>query len=416
MRHLQYSVAEARNSHSDSYTVGWNTFILRGDLDGSASFYCELNWSYLENAKLTNGKRNRLLDDALICADRAVRALDFTQIRGAVERKNAGDELGVRLNETAKELGGNSLSIWFTSVMIGTDLFDDSQLSIEQRKFISLLTPEGYLDQTVAEYQAFLEKNKDDFDQDAQVALDYTVNRAVNEAYGEMTGNSTRLNGASVDLSLMPAWTIRGSINYKYQLYWKTVDLDHITVGQRHNAISKLTTRIRETAADAMWEAPDWESFDKALKERLPILAQEESTPALTFTVSEVEMELYPLGTEEYVHSEPTHVLKAFANACRDQDTARMAAVCAPLGTDASKAGGTDAREELLMSIIEMKPYHWTFGEVKKEPGKDDAVTIDVTFYLGPPNGTETPVEESRQVRLAQIEGKWYLQPESLKP
>jgi beta-lactamase regulating signal transducer with metallopeptidase domain len=416
MRHLQYSVAEARNSLSDSYTVRWNTLFLGNDQIGCVSFYCELNWSYLENAKLTNGERNRLLDDSLIRADRAVRALNITEIRGAVALKNAGDELGVQLNETAKELGGKSLSIWFTGVLIGTDLFDDSQIiSREQRKVISLLTPEGYLDQTVTEYQAFLEKNKDDFDQDAQVAIEYTVNRAVNEAYEEMTGNPTRSYIASVDLSLMPAWTIRGSIDYTCQLYWKTVDPDHVTVGERHDAISKLITRIRDTAANAMWEAPDWESFDKALKECLPMLAQEESTPALTFTVSEVGLELDPLGTEEYVHSEPTHVLKAFANACRDQDTAKMAAVCAPLGTDAAKAGGTDAREELLKSLIEMKPYHWTFGEVKKVSGKDDDVTVDLAFYLVPPKGTETPVEERKQVHLTQIDGKWYLVLESLE-
>ena len=71
--------------------------------------------------------------------------------------------------------------------------------------------------------------------------------------------------------------------------------------------------------------------------------------------------------------------------------------------------------EELLKSIVDMKPYHWTFGEVKKEPGKDDVVTVDLTFYLGPPNGSETPLEESRQVRLTQIDGKWYLVPESLQ-
>ena len=415
MRHLQYSVAEARNPDGDSYTVGWNTFILWGDLAGSAGMFCDLNWRYMENVKLTNGERNRLLDDALIRADRAARALNFSEIHGAVARKNAGDELGVQLNEIAKQLGENSLSIWFTNVLIGINLIDDSEIiSKEQRKLISLLTPEGYLDQTAAEYQAFLEKHKDSFDQNEKNAIKYTVNKAVNEAYGEMIGNPTRSYIASVDLSLMPAWKTRGSIDYTFQLYWKTVDPDHITVGQRHNAISKLITRIRDTAANAMWEATDWESFDKALKERLPMLAQEESTPALTFTVSEVELELYPLGTEEYVHSEPTHVLHAFAFACRDQDTARMAAACAPLGTDAD--GGTDAREELLKSIVKMKPYHWTFGEVKKEPGKDEAVTVDVTFYLGPPNGTETPVEESRQARLTQIEGKWYLLPESLKP
>ena len=415
MRHLQYSVAEARNPDGDSYTVGWNTFILWGDLAGSAVMSCDLNWRYMENVKLTNGERNRLLDDALIRADRAARSLNFSEIRGAVARENAGDELGVQLNEIAKELGGNSLSIWFTNVLIGIKLFDDSEIiSKEQREFISLLTPEGYLDQTAADYQAFLGKYKDSFDQTAQKAIKNTVNRAVYEAYGEMTGNPNRSNMASVDLSLMPEWKTRGSICYGFQLYWKTVDPDHITVGQRHNAISKLITRIRGTAVNAMWEAPDWESFDKALKERLPMLAQEESTPALTFTVSEMEMELMPLPTEEYVHSEPIHVLRAFAIACRDQKTAKMAAVCVPLGTDAKEVVVT-AREELLKSIVELKPYHWTFGEVKKEPGKDAVVTVDVTFYLGPPNSTETPVEESRQARLAQIEGKWYLLLESLK-
>ncbi len=417
MRHLQYSVTEARYPDGDSYNVWWSKLFLGNDQNGCVSFYCELNWSYFENAKLTNGERNRLLDDALICADRAVRALNLSEVHDAVARKNAGDELGVQLNEIAKELGGNSLSIWFTNVLIGTDLFDDSQvISIEQRKLISLLTPEGYLDQTVTEYQAFLEKYKDDFDQDAQVAIEYTGKRAVKETYGEMTGNPTYSYIASVDLSLMPAWRIRGSIDYTCQLYWKTVDPDHITVGQRHNAISKLITRIRDTAANAMWEAQDWESFDKALKEHLPMLAQEESTPALTMTVTEVGLELMPLGTEEYVHSEPTHVLKAFANACRDHDTAKMDAACIPLRTEAGIAAGTDARKELLKSIIEMKPCLWTFGEVKKESGKDDVVTVDVTFFLYPPSGTGTPAEESRQARLTQIGGKWYLLPESLKP
>jgi beta-lactamase regulating signal transducer with metallopeptidase domain len=415
MRHLQYSVAEASNPDGDSYKVPWSTSCWRDDQDGDVAFFCELNWKYPENVKLTNGERNRLLDDVLMNADRAVRTQKVSQIQAVYTFENSG-ELGVQLNKIAKDLGGKSLSIWFTGILIDTDQQNDSQLSKEQRELISLLTPEGYLDQTVADYQAFLEEYKDHFDQNAQSAIRCTVNKAVNEAYGEMTGNPTCQFINSVDLSLMPAWTIRGSIDYTCQLHWKTVDPSHITVGERHVAISRLMTRLRDAAVDIAWEASDWETFDKALKERLPILAQEESIPALAFTVPEVELEIIPLATEEYVFSTPKHVLLAFAIACRDQDTARMADVCAPVGTDSTNAGVSDAREELLKSIMELKPYHWTFGEARNEPGKDDSVTVDVNFYLDSQNISETPAEESRQARLTQIDGKWYLVPESLKP
>jgi hypothetical protein len=413
MRHLQYSVAEASNPDGDSYKVPWSTSCWRDDQDGDVAFFCELNWKYPENVKLTNGERNRLLDDVLMNADRAVRTQKVSQIQAVYTFENSG-ELGVQLNKIAKDLGGKSLSIWFTGILIDTDQQNDSQLSKEQRELISLLTPEGYLDQTVADYQAFLEEYKDHFDQNAQSAIRCTVNKAVNEAYGEMTGNPTCQFINSVDLSLMPAWTIRGSIDYTCQLHWKTVDPNHITVGERHDAISKLITRISEAAAEIAWEASTWESFDRALKERLPVIAQEESTSALTFTVSDVRPEIWPLATEEYVHSEPTHVLKAFMTACYHQDTAQMAAACEPIGTDAKKEEMSAAREALLKSLVEMHSIYWTFGEVKKEPGKDDAVTVDLTLYFEPPKGTETPVEESRQARLTQIDGKWYLVLESL--
>ncbi len=414
MRQLKYSVAEARNPRGDSYTVRWSTLFGRDDQAGSVGFFCDLNWKYLEDEKLTCAQRNQLLDAALTSADRAARALDITQILGAVPPKNASNELGAQLNEIAKELGGNSLSIWFTNVMIDTHLYDDNHLSREQREFIALLMPKGYRDQTAKEYQDFLKKNQDLFDQKAKEAIQGTVYKVVEEAYGEMIGIPTRFYLSTPDLSLMPAWTMRGCINYAYRLDWRTVDPDHITVGERHDAISKLITRIRDAAADAVWESKDWEAFDKALKERLPKLAQEESTPALTLTVSEVGLELWPLPTEEYMHSEPVRVLKAFARACHDQDIAQMAAVCVPIGKDQTKAGETDTREELLKSLMEMRSYYWTYGEAQKEAGKDDAATVEVNLYY--PDTTGTYVQESRQAQLAQIDGKWYLIPESLQP
>ena len=414
IRQLQYSIAEASNPIDSGYKVLWLTHWWDEKI-GVFFFDCELNWKYIENAELTNGERNQLLDAALAHADRAVRALKLTELQGATSLKNAGNEFEVQLNEIAKVLGGNSLSIWFTNVRMDISPPDENQISQEQREFISLLTPEGYRDQTVAEYQTFLEKNKDRFDPRAYEATLNADYRTVNEAFLELRGYPAYISSATVDFSLMPAWVIRGSICYMYRMDWKTVDPDHITVGERHEAIRKLFTRIRDAATEAMWEASDWESFDKALKERLPLIAQEESTSALTFTVSEVGLELEPLATEEYVHSSPQNVLKAFMTACYHQDTAKMAEVCAPAGADAGIAGETGAREELLNSIIEMKPYQWTFGEVKKESGKDDVVTVALTLYLEPPKGIETPVEESKQVRLTQIDGSWYLLLESFK-
>ena len=415
MRHFKYSMAEAGKRIGSSYQVWWNTQFYWDNMTRGVLVDCDLNWRYLENVKLTNGERDKLLDDVLVRADRAVRELKITEIQEANSQKIT-NELGVQLNEIAMELGGNALSIWFTSVRIFIVTNDDIQLSQEQQEFISLLAPEGYRDQTVADYQAYLEKNKDRFDPwasyEARQNVDYET---VYEAYLELRGYPTYLSSVDVNPSLMPAWTMRGSISYLYQLDWKTVDPNHITVGERHDAISKLITRISEAAADIEWEAKDWETFDNALKERLPMIAQEESTSALTFTVSNVGLELMPLATEEYVHSEPINVLKAFMTACFHQDTEQMAAVCAPVGTDAKKEEASAAREDMLKSFVEMYPINWKFGEVQKESGKDDDVTVDLTFYLEPPKGAEKPGEESRQARLTQIDGKWYLVLESLQ-
>ena len=416
MRHLQYSMAEAGNPIGKSYKVPWTTGVLWEDQTGSVLFWCDLNWKYIDNAKLTNIERDRLLDDVLVQAAHAVRELKIAQIQEEAWLKNAGNELGVQLNGMAKELGGTAMSIWFTSVQIDTVSYDDIQLSQEQQELISLLTPEGYRGQTVTEYNAFLEINKDRIHLLASEPIFNEAYKIFSESYGELHGHPYYQCSAGVDPSFMPAWTMRGGISYTYRLDWKTVDPDHITVGERHDAYNKLSARMYDMVSDIAWEASDWESFVKALKERLPMLAQEESTPALTFAISEVGLELEPLATEEYVHSDPLNILKAFMTACYFQDTAQMAAVCEPVGTDTGNAGVSEAREELLQSLVGMQPYQWTFGEMRYEPGKDDAVIVDFTFYLIPPKGTETPVEETRQAQLKLIDGKWYLVPESLKP
>jgi beta-lactamase regulating signal transducer with metallopeptidase domain len=415
MRHLKYSMAEAHNPIGISYKVPWTTGVLWEDQTGSVLFWCDLNWKYIDNAKLTNIERDRLLDDVLVQAAHAVRELKIAQIQEEAWLKNAGNELGVQLNEIAKELGGTAMSIWFTSVLIDTVSYDDAQLSQEQQELISLLTPEGYRGQTVTEYNAFLETNKDRIHLLASEPIYNEAYKIFCEAYGELHGYPYYLCSAGVDPSLMPEWTMRGRISYTYRLDWKTVDPDHITIGERHDAIKKLSTRINDTVSDIAWEASTWESFDRVLKERLPVIVQEESTPVLTFAVSEVGLELEPLATEEYVHSDPLNVLKAFMTACFNQDTAQMTAVCVPVGTETTNAGVLAQREQLFNSLIEMQPYHWTFGEVKKEPGNGDSVTVDLTLYSAPPKGSETPAEEIRQAQLTQIDGKWYLMPESLQ-
>ncbi len=414
MRHLQYSVAEASNPTGLSYKVRWNTRFWCYDPAGNVSFDCELNWRYLENKKLTCAERSRLLDAALVRADHAARALNISKIREAPSLKDAGNELGAQLNEIAKELGGNALSIWFSNVDITTSIPKDSQVKKERRELLSPLTPEGYRDQTAKDYQVLLEKYEGR--SSIREAIESYDNKIVSEAFLELHGISYYLDGCGVDLSLMPVWTMRGRISYVYRLDWKTVDPSHITIGERHDAIVKMITHIEDAAADTLWEAKDWEAFDKVLKERLLMLVQEESTPALTFTVSDVKLDLAPLATEEYVHSSPQSALKAFMTACYyDQDTALMAALCVPIGTDAKSAEMLAAREGKLKYLVEMRPCLWTLGEARKEPGKDDVVIIDLTFHKSLLDGTIVPGIVSRQARLKQIDGKWYLMLESLQ-
>jgi hypothetical protein len=98
-----------------------------------------------------------------------------------------------------------------------------------------------------------------------------------------------------------------------------------------------------------------------------------------------------------------------------DQEIEQMAAVCVPIEADADRAEATSAREELLKFLMKTLPYGWTYGEPRKEPGTDDVVIVDVTYYSNLGEDTGTPVKESRQARLRQIDGKWYLLPESLR-
>lgn len=416
MRHLRYSVAEASDLVDAQYQVLWNTGFWREDQSGGVLLRCTLHWSYLENGKLTCAQRNQLLDAALVRADRAVRTLNIPELQATSSAKDANAAFSVQLNEMAKQLGGSALSIWFTEVSMDTISLQKSQITQEQREQLSLLTPEGYRDQTIAEYQVLLEKYQDRLDQVVWKPMENEDHQIISEMYGELKGYPGATYSVTVDRSLLPAWTMRGDISYWYQLEVKTVDPYHVTVGQRHDALAGLVAHIRNEAAEAVWAVSDWEAFDKILKERLPIIAQEESSPALTFTVSQVGLDLWPLATQEYVHSAPLHVLKAFMTSCYRRESAQMAAVCAPVGPNARQAELSASRQELLKSFIEMQqPYYWTFGEARKEPGKDDVVIVDVTFYLAPPKGVKTPVGESREARLQQIDGKWYLLPESLQ-
>lgn len=407
MRHLQYSIAEASSPRGAGYKIRWNTQFWWDDLPGSVLLTCELNWKYLGDEKLTCAQRSRLLDEALLCADRGVRALDIPSLQ------DGGSAFAAQLGEAAKELGGNALSIWFTNVEIDAFALEESQEKKEWRELLAPLTPQGYRGQTAKEYQALLEKHQGL--PSVQEAIESMANKTVYEAYAELHGVSSYLSAVGVDPSLMPAWTTRGGISYTYRLDWNTVEPEHITIGQRHDAIVKLMTRLRDAAAGAVWEATDWEAFGKALKERLPKIAQEESAPALAFTVSEVALKLEPLATEEYAHSSPQSVLKAFMTACFHQDTAQMAALLAPVGTEDKSAGALAAREEKLKYLAGMRPDYWTLGEAREEPGEEDVMVIDLMFYKGISHVASTPGIVTRLARLKQIDGKWYLLLESLQ-
>ncbi len=413
MRHLQYSVTEAESPHGVSYKVRWSTGFGWDELPGSVLLTCELNWRYLGDKNLTCGQRNQLLDEALHSADRAMRALNIAETQKTDSMTDASNELGAQLNEMAKELGGNALSIWFSSVDFQVFPMDESQAKKERREILAPLTPEGYRDQTVADYQVLLEKYQGM--PSVQEAIESIANKTVFEAYEELRGYPTYLSGVTVDPSLMPAWTTRGRISYMYRLDWKTVDRSSITVGQRHDAIVRLMTHIIDAAANAVWEANDWEAFLQALKERLPKMAQEESTPALTFTVSDVKLDLRALATKEYVHSSPQRALNAFMTACYDQDTAQMKEVLEPIGTDDKSAEMLAAREEKLKFLVEMHPGYWELGEARKESGKDDVVIINLKFYKFGPDDTSLPGVVNRLAQLKQIDGKWYLLLESLQ-
>ncbi len=414
MRHLQYSVAEARSPSSDSYQVRWNTQFWWDDLPGGILLTCELNWQYLNDKKLTCAQRSKLLDDALAYADRTMRELIVLQMQDATNPKGSNADIAVQLNETAKKIGGNTLSIWFTNVDVDTSLPEKSPSIEAQREILSPLTPEGYLDQTVAEYQAFLQEYEKHIDPKVKEAMESRADKTVYEAYLELHGYASYLNASDVNLSLMPAWTIRGRISYTFQLDWKTVDPNRITVGQRHDAFRKLFLDICNVAAKAVWEAQDWESLDKALKERFTMLAKAESTPTLQFTVSKVALQLQPLATEEYVHSSPQSALKAFMSGAYYQDTAQMAAILPPIEADAKSAEVLAARESKLIHLSQMYPAGWTLGEPRKDPQKDDVMIIDLTFHKFNADGIGIGVV-TRQVRLTQIDGKWYLILESLQ-
>jgi len=415
MRHLKYSVEEASNPSGDSYQVPWNTQFWWAGLPGGILLTYELNWQYLSGKILTCAQRSKLLDDALAYADRTMRELIVPQMQEAANPKGSSTALAAQLNETAKKIGGNTLSIWFTNVDVDTSLPEISPDIQKQQELLSPLTPEGYLDQTAADYQLFLQEYEKRFDPKVKVAMESRANITVNEAYLELHGYTSYLNKIDVNLSLMPAWTMRGRISYTYQLDWKTVDPSRITVGQRHDAIRKLFLDITKAAAKAVWEAQDWESLDKTLKERLPMLAQAESTPALTFTVSGVKLEVQPLATEKYVHSSPQSVLKAFMTAASDQDTALMAATLPPIEADIMNAQALATRESKLKSFVNLMSSYWTLGEAWKVPGKEDAVIIELTFYKFNSGGSGDPQLVNRQARLTQIDGKWYLLLESLQ-
>ena len=414
MRHLQYSVAEARSPSSDSYQVRWSTQFWCYDPRGMVLLDYELNWRYSGAEKLTCARRSKLLDDALVYADRAARTLNITKIQEMGSTNDAGTALAAQLNENAKELGGNALTIWFTNVGVDVPITEPNPAIQAQRELLSALTPEDYRDQTAKEYQAFLQENVGDFNTKMRDAIENIVHKTIYEAYMEMLGHSYHLGGTAADFTLMPAWTMRGRIYYQYRLDWKTVDPSGITVGQRHDAICKMIDGLRDEATYASWEAEDWESLDKALKERLPMLEKAENTPALQFTVSNVELKLAPLPTEKYVHSSPQNALKAFMSAAYDQDTALMATILAPIEANANSAEALAARESKLKHHARMYPGACTFGEPRKDPQKDDVMIIDLTFHKFNADGMGIGVV-TRQVRLTQIDGKWYLILESLQ-
>ena len=92
-----------------------------------------------------------------------------------------------------------------------------------------------------------------------------------------------------------------------------------------------------------------------------------------------------------------------------------MATILPPIELDAKSAEALAAREAKLKHLAQMYPGAWTLDKPRKDPGNEDIVIIDLTFYKHNPDGTFAPGVVTRQARLMQIDGKWYLLLESLQ-
>jgi len=409
IRQLEYSATEASHTTGDGFQVLRSAFSWRGGID---YVYCDfgLNWAYIEDARLMVGERNQLLDAACAHVDQALCVLEMPD---KSENSSLSAVLTEQLDRIAKTLGGNLLRIWYTNVSVQTHKSYKSPLSPNQQALLNLVAPDGYREQTVTQSQSLLAEYQDRF------RYEDWYNVFGIEAYHIVQENSIELSGSPyyscmhrVDSSLMPAWPLRGDILFQYTLDWQVNDPDHITVGQRHDAIARLQCRIVDTATAAMWTAPDWAALDKSLKESLPTLGEEESTPEITLTVSGVGLEIMPLATDEYVYSTPRRALAAFMTSWYYIDTDRMEAVCTPIGSEADQDEAHTQRDALLKSYVATPPIMWSISANPELSEEENSATATVVVAL-----YERPFVDAKDIvaHLQRIDGKWYLLPESLQ-
>ncbi len=410
MRHLQYSMVEARNLGSDGHYQLQQTAFMYAETNSNV--YCDyrLHWSYPTRTDITVGERNRLLDTAQFRAAQAVHAVPLDDVR------NAGDGLRETLAKIAEELSGDALRIWFTSPVLQTDIWEAEPCSAEQQALLDRVLPTGYQELTITQFEALLQK-----EQEAIGAIDwrdaniqpYESALVMNSGKGE---HSEYLCAFNLDTSLMPASAKRGSVICSYQFKWECPEPDILTIGTLQESTQQLYRRIRNAADEVLWSAPDWETCDRMLKEALPAIAQEESTAALQLTVSDVSLELWPMITEEYARSSPQNALNAFINAMNCEDTESMSLFCPPIAIHPKNSDALTARKDLLYSLAETHLLDWEISETSQRTDAEDSAEVHLKYLL-PSNPLNTqdaqPDWKTRIVALQKLEGAWYVLPES---
>ena len=192
-------------------------------------------------------------------------------------------------------------------------------------------------------------------------------------------------------------------------LDWQVNAPDHMTVGQRHDAINRLHYRIVDLMTTAAWAVPDWATLDKSLKKALPVLAIEESTPELTLVVSDVGLEINPFATAEYVYSTPQRALSAFMTSWFQKNTAVMEAVCVPVESQVDQVEAQIQRDALLKPFIETPLLVWNILADPKVSVDENTATISMEWVQPSWEYAKTVV-----AHLQRIDGNWYVLPESL--